>query len=209
MQVEAAQEISFAAATNRPLLAPSHEARKTDEFRLALTAEGDRVTDYMWVSASEEATNEYAIGHDLLKMGTPTEAKVAQMWAPKGKNNLCDIEMPLVQENAYTPLSLFAPKAGTFTLTIEKMPADTKLFLTYEGNIIWDLTADAYTLDLKKGVTNNYGLLLEVNNAPQISTGVEQNQNNSKQATKVMINNQLYIITSNGAIYSVTGKKVQ
>lgn len=209
MQVEAAQEISFAAATNRPLLAPNHEARKTDEFRLALTAEGDRVTDYMWVSASEEATNEYAIGHDLLKMGTPTEAKVAQMWAPKGKNNLCDIELPLVQENAYTPLSLFAPKAGTFTLTIEKMPADTKLFLTYEGNIIWDLTADAYTLDLKKGVTNNYGLLLEVNNAPQISTGVEQNQNNSKQATKVMINNQLYIITSNGAIYSVTGKKVQ
>jgi hypothetical protein len=209
MQVEAAQEISFVAATNRPLLAPSHEARKTDEFRLALTAEGDRVTDYMWVSASEEATNEYAIGHDLLKMGTPTEAKVAQMWALKGKNNLCDIELPLVQENAYTPLSLFAPKAGTFTLTIEKMPADTKLFLTYEGNIIWDLTADAYTLDLKKGVTNNYGLLLEVNNAPQISTGVEQNQNNSKQATKVMINNQLYIITSNGAIYSVTGKKVQ
>lgn len=209
MQVEAAQEISFAAATNRPLLAPNHEARKTDEFRLALIAEGDRVTDYMWVSASEEATNEYAIGHDLLKMGVPTEAKVAQMWAPKGKNNLCDIELPLVQENAYTPLSLFAPKAGTFTLTIEKMPADTKLFLTYEGNIIWDLTADAYTLDLKKGVTNNYGLLLEVNNAPQISTGVEQNQNNSKQATKVMINNQLYIITSNGAIYSVTGKKVQ
>ncbi len=209
MQVEAAQEISFAAATNRPLLAPNHEARKTDEFRLALTAEGDGVTDYMWVSASEEATNEYAIGHDLLKMGTPTDAKVAQMWAPKGKNNLCDIELPLVQENAYTPLSLFAPKAGTFTLTIEKMPADTKLFLTYEGNIIWDLTADAYTLDLKKGVTNNYGLLLEVNNAPQISTGVEQNQNNSKQATKVMINNQLYIITSNGAIYSVTGKKVQ
>lgn len=209
MQVEAAQEISFAAATNRPLLAPNHEARKTDEFRLAMTAEGDGVTDYMWVSASEEATNEYAIGHDLLKMGTPTDAKVAQMWAPKGKNNLCDIELPLVQENAYTPLSLFAPKAGTFTLTIEKMPADTKLFLTYEGNIIWDLTADAYTLDLKKGVTNNYGLLLEVNNAPQISTGVEQNQNNSKQATKVMINNQLYIITSNGAIYSVTGKKVQ
>lgn len=209
MQVEEAQEISFAAATNRPLLAPNHEARKTDEFRLALIAEGDRVTDYMWVSASEEATNEYAIGHDLLKMGTPTEAKVAQMWAPKGKNNLCDIELPLVQENAYTPLSLFAPKAGTFTLTIEKMPADTKLFLTYEGNIIWDLTADAYTLDLKKGVTNNYGLLLEVNKAPQISTGVEQNQNNSKQATKVMINNQLYIITSNGAIYSVTGKKVQ
>ena len=209
MQVEAAQEISFAAATNRPLLAPNHEARKTDEFRLALTAEGDRVADYMWVSASEEATNEYAIGHDLLKMGTPTEAKVAQMWAMKGKNNLCDIELPLVQENAYTPLSLFAPKAGIFTLTIEKMPADTKLFLTYEGNIIWDLTADAYTLDLKKGVTNNYGLLLEVNNAPQISTGVEQNQNNSKQATKVMINNQLYIITSNGAIYSVTGKKVQ
>ena len=210
MQVEAAQEISFAAATNRPLLAPNHEARKTDEFRLALTAEGEStVADYMWVSASEEATNEYAIGHDLLKMGTPTEAKVAQMWALKGKNNLCDIELPLVQENAYTPLSLFAPKAGTFTLTIEKMPADTKLFLTYEGNIIWDLTADAYTLDLKKGLTNNYGLLLEVNNAPQISTGVEQNQNNSKQATKVMINNQLYIITSNGAIYSVTGKKVQ
>ena len=210
MQVEAAQEISFAAATNRPLLAPNHEARKTDEFRLALTAEGEStVADYMWVSASEEATNEYAIGHDLLKMGTPTEAKVAQMWALKGKNNLCDIELPLVQENAYTPLSLFAPKAGIFTLTIEKMPADTKLFLTYEGNIIWDLTADAYTLDLKKGLTNNYGLLLEVNNAPQISTGVEQNQNNSKQATKVMINNQLYIITSNGAIYSVTGKKVQ
>lgn len=211
MQVDEAKAINFVAPTSaQSFLAPARERRTTDEFRLALTAENtDYPSDRLWVSASEEATGEYVVGHDLLKMGTPSEAKVAQMWAKNEANRLCDIEMPLATGKAKCELGIFAPQEANYTLSVEKMPDDAMLYLTYNGRPVWNLTYAPYTFDLTQGFTEGYGLQISVTNAPQVTTGVDEVQGDDVRNTKVIIDNKMFVITPQGAMYDATGKKIQ
>ncbi len=203
--------ISFVTAEAAlPILAPARERRTTDEFRLALTAENtDYPSDRLWVSASEEATGEYVVGHDLLKMGTPSEAKVAQMWANNAGNRLCDIEMPLNGDGARCELGLFAPKESSYTLSVEKAPEDVTLYLTYNDRPIWNLSMSPYVLNLTNGTTEGYGLQLYVRPASEVATGVDEVQGNNVPCTKVLMDGKMYIITPEGAIFDATGKKVK
>lgn len=195
----------------KALRAPQYASRALDEFRLTLTAEGeDRYTDRMWVSASEEATGEYVIGHDLLKMGTPKDAKVAQMWTVNNDLRLCDIEMPLMDDKAQCPISFFAPNAQTYEIAVDQAPEDATLYLTYNDRIIWSLSASPYTIDLAKGTTEGYGLrIVARHNAPSVATGMDELNVDQDGNRKVLIDNMLYIITPEGAMYSVTGEKVK
>lgn len=210
IQVSEAQTIPFAAAEeNRPLMAPSREVYTMDEFRLTLKdTETDNTTDRLWLSASEEATEEYVIGQDLLKMGTPTSGTVAQMWTMKGGKVLCDVETAMNGERATAPLSFYAPKAGQYELAIDQAPEDVTLYLTYNDQVIWILSFGSYVFDLEKGTTEGYGLRMETNRAPQIATGIDE-QTAGAQNRKVMINNTLYIVTAEGAIFDVMGKNIK
>lgn len=210
IQVSEAQTISYEAAQeNRTLMAPSREVYTTDEFRLTLKdAETENETDRLWLSASEEATEEYVIGQDLLKMGTPTSGTVAQMWTTKGGKVLCDVETAMNGERATAPLSFYAPKAGQYELAIDQAPEDVTLYLTYNDQVIWVLSFGSYVFDLEKGTTEGYGLRMETNRAPQIATGIDE-QTAGAQNRKVMINNTLYIVTAEGAIFDVMGKNIK
>lgn len=210
IQVSEAQTISFAAAEeNRTLMAPSREVYTMDEFRLTLKdAETENETDRLWLSASEEATEEYVIGQDLLKMGTPTSGTVAQMWTMKDGKVLCDVETAMNGERATAPLSFYAPKAGQYELAIDQAPEDVTLYLTYNDQVIWILSFGSYVFDLEKGTTEGYGLRMETNRAPQIATGIDE-QTAGAQNRKVMINNTLYIVTAEGAIFDVMGKNIK
>ena len=210
IQVSEAQTISFAAAEeNRTMMAPSREVYTMDEFRLTLKdTETDNTTDRLWLSASEEATEEYVIGQDLLKMGTPTSGTVAQMWTIKGGKVLCDVETAMNGERATAPLSFYAPKAGQYELAIDQAPEDVTLYLTYNDQVIWVLSFGSYVFDLEKGTTEGYGLRMETNRAPQIATGIDE-QTAGTQNRKVMINNTLYIVTAEGAIFDVMGKNIK
>lgn len=211
IQVANSQTISIVAADeNRILFAPSRDDEyATDEFRLTLTdLERGRMMDRLWFSASDEATDEYVIGRDLLKMGTPSDYKAAQMWAMKGGKVLCDVETAMNGERATAPLSLFAPKAGQYELAIDQAPEDATLYLTYNDQVIWILSFGSYVFDLEKGTTEGYGLRMETNRAPQIATGIDE-QTAGAQNRKVMINNTLYIITPEGAIFDVMGKNIK
>lgn len=210
IQVSEAQTISFAAAEeNRTMMAPSREVYTMDEFRLTLKdTETDNTTDRLWLSASEEATEEYVIGQDLLKMGTPTSGTVAQMWTMKGGKVLCDVETAMNGERATAPLSFYAPKAGQYELAIDQAPEDVTLYLTYNDQVIWILSFGSYVFDLEKGTTEGYGLRMETNRAPQIATGIDE-QTAGAQNRKVMINNTLYIVTDEGAIFDVMGKNIK
>ena len=212
IQVDEAQSIAFDQATDGHLfLAPAREQRTIDEFRLVLTAEdAPYASDRLWVSASEEATGEYTVGHDLLKMGTPSEAKLAQMWAVRENERLCDVEMPLLSNKAQTPMSFFAPSAGTYTLAVDAAPDDATLYLTQNGNVIWNLSISPYTIDLKKGTTEGYGLKLVAER--KVSTDVENVQSGDMQGAKcrkVLIDDKMYIIMPDGAMFEATGKKVK
>lgn len=189
--------------------APRRDARIVDEFSLALVEDNtSRVADVLYVSANEDATTEYEVGHDLLKMVGTNEVNIAQMWAKSGSMQLCDIEMPLINNSAECELGFKAPKQGTYTISITRAPEDTDLYLTYNGQIIWDLTASAYTIDLAKGATSGYGLRVEAR-APQVTTGVENTTVDGKSVRKVLINNTIYIVTPEGEMYDVLGKSVK
>ena len=197
------------ATVDRPLLAPKRAAVEVEEFRLSLRNEDYVETDALFFSADEEATEAYVIGHDLLKMGTLTSAKKAQMWATKGGTKLCDVEAILINETAETPLSFFTPKAGEFTLKIETAPADAELYLTYNDNIIWNLTTSPYVFDLAKGTTNGYGLRMEARRGPQVTTGVDNADAAGQIMRKVVIDNAIYIVTPEGRMYDIVGKGVK
>ena len=211
VQVESADSISLDAATdNRPVMAPKREGREIEEFELSLTLEGaNYAADRLWVSASEEATGEYTIGRDLKKMGTPTSAKVAQMWMTRDNMKLCDIEMPLVANKAQTPLSIYAPKDGQYTLDVEKMPEDATLYLTKNGKAIWNLSMSPYEFDLEQGTTEGYGLRIVA--SEQTMTDIENGGllNEENGVRKVLIDDQIYIITPEGKMYDIVGKGIK
>ena len=207
VQVPEEQKVDLTAVSEkRDFMAPARYGKATDEFRLALTAENaEHVADHLWVSASEEATGEYVIGRDLLKMGTPTNAKVAQMWSTNNGLTLCDIEMPLVNGDARCELGLYAPEAGEYTLAVERAPEEASLFLTYNNRVIWNLSVSPYTFDLSKGTTEGYGLRL-VAEAPQMHTDIEETGADAQGVKKMLINNTIYIITPEGKMYDAVGK---
>ncbi len=211
MQFDKVDTINLQSAEDNgdKFMAPKREVRTVDHFRLALTAEDAvNAADYMWVSASEEATAEYTIGSDVLKMGTLSEATVARMWTKRDGMNLCKSEMQLVSNEANCELGLFAPQARTYTIAIEEAPEDADLYLTYNGEVIWDLTASPYVLDLAKGMTDGYGLRIAAH-APQIATGVDETNADSKSVRKVLINNTIYLITPEGKMYDIVGKSAK
>jgi len=188
----------------KELRAPKRDAETTDKFRLVLAAENSQYTDRLWFSADEEATETYVIGHDVLKMGTLTSAKKAQMWSTKGGKNLCDVEATLNGSTATTPLSIYAPSAGNYELNVEKAPENTMLYLTYNGRAIWNLTYSPYVFDLTKGTTEGYGLKMYV---MQVATDIEQSGfSDQNSVRKVLIDDVIYIVTPEGKMYDITGK---
>ncbi len=194
----------------RTLRAPRRSSSET-EFMLSLSQEGANYSDdRLYVSADEEATYYYEAGRELTKFAAPTDSKVAQVWANAYGMKLCDVEAPLVDDEAVVVLSFYAPKAGSYTFAIDRMPEDeADLYLTYNGSDIWNLTESPYTLDLAKGTTEGYGLRIQSRNAPQITTGVDEINGEKEGNRKVLIGNDIYIITKEGAIFNATGKKVK
>lgn len=197
---------------NEYLRAPQRRVadNQNSEFKLMLTREGANVeSDRLYVSASEEALDAYEIGHDLAKFGTPTEAKTAQVWANAYDKKLCDVEMPLINNYASCTLGLYTPQAGSYELRIEEMPQDATLYLTYNGTPVWNLTNAPYLFDLEKGTTEGYGLRLYAHEESQIATGVEEAASENGAVRKVLIDEKIYIITPQGAMYDITGKFVK
>ena len=213
VQVSSNQSIDLRAVNdnvNKRFLAPAREDETIEEFRLALTMEGeDAASDHLWVSASEEATGEYVIGKDLGKMGELTNSKVARMWAKNNGMSLCDIEMPMVYGEANCELNMYAPKQATYTLAIEEAPEDADLFLTYNGKVIWNLTSSPAQIVLNQGLKTDFGLILKSHNTPGIAEGVDYTDEENHSVRKVLIDNIIYVITPDGAMYDVNGKLVR
>lgn len=204
----AAAEISYTHnGENHTLRAPQRTAEEVSEFALTLRDNKSAVADRLYISANEEALDGYEIGRELTKFGTPTESKVAQVWANAYDGmKLCDIEMLLENQNAVCELGIYAPQDGNYTLSVDEAPSNGILYLTYNGYAIWNLSYSPYSFELTKGSTEGYGLKLYVN---AVATDIESIQGEGAQCRKIMIDNQIYIVMPNGTMYDITGKKVQ
>ncbi len=202
--IQEAGTMTLNQATHSPLLAPKREA-SVQPTAIQIASEGKPFSDQLFISADETAGQGYTQGVDVAKAGNIGNVNVPQIWTNAYDSKLCAHEAQLINGQAAYALSLYAPANGTYTLTSKNIPEGYTLYLTQNGNKIWDMS-DAYVIDLTKGTTNEYGLLLvERYNAP---TGIENGEWTNGEAQKVLRNGVLYIIR-NGEVYDAQGARVK
>lgn len=210
--VQATTTGSATAVTTPPASAPVRRNAAAEslnaEYQIEIAFYG-RMQDRLFIHADEaKEADTYTIGKDVMKFGV--SSTIAQMWVDRYDTKLCMNTMASVNNVAEFPLSVFAPRAGEYTIAIEKENAseDHTLYLTYNGEAIWNLSDGAYTLNLTKGTDANYGLRISLK-APQVTTGVDEAIIDAKGETrKVLINNQVFIIRGNN-VYSIDGQLIR
>ena len=178
-------------------------------------AEGN-YTDRLFVRVEDDKADQYIIGQDLAKMGV--SSIVPQLWINRYEAKLCMNTQALTNGLAEYPLLIYAPANGEYTISVlipqgERLSQNSvfsdqySVYLTLNGQAIWNLSESPYTLMLNKGTATNYGLRISAR-APQTATGTDEAIIDAKGETKkVLINDQVYIIRE-GQIYSVDGRKV-
>ena len=194
---------------------PSSVRRRAKEqasltrYELYLAPSQDVATDEVIIRMSEEKQeNAYVVGQDLAKMGVSD--LVPQMWIDRYDSKmLINTVAPEADNTADYPLGIFVPQNGEYDLFLdEESDSESNLYLTYDGEAIWNLSYGPYVASLSKGTDSHYGLRI-VKKAPQITTGVEETTiQNGEAIRKVLVNDKVYIIR-NGEKYSVTGQKAK
>ena len=132
------------------------------------------------------------------------------MWIDRYDAKLCINTVAPEGDATNFPMSIFAPKAGNYTIAIEREKAteDYDLYLTYNGEAIWNLSGGAYTANFAKGTLSNYGLRVSAK-APQITTGIDEAVVDAKGETrKVLVNDQVLIIRGE-KVYTIDGQLVK
>lgn len=189
------------------------ETTETTKFEVRIAPINTDFTDRVFVQLNEEKTQDiYTVGMDLQKMGV--SSKVAQMWINRYDTKLCLNTMAPIEDQVDYPLGIIVPEAGKYTISIKYTANDNSqadLFLTLDGEPIWNLSQNAYTVKLEQGTTSRYGLRT-VSKAPQTTTDIEpiwmDPEGNAIKAAKVLINNHVYIIRD-GKLYTITGSLVR
>lgn len=194
------------ATHNDKLLAPKRDA-SVQPTVVQIAREGKPFSDQLFITADEQNQGIYTDGADLMKMGSLGSANVPQIWVNAYNSALCVHEAQLINGRAQYSLSLYAPANGTYSLMTQSVPENVTLYITQNGKAIWNLSqAETYTLELNKGTTTEYGLLIvESNKTP---TDVENVSGEQVESTKVMRNGIMYIIR-NGKVFNAQGKAVE
>ena len=207
VQADADGTMTFGAEDNtKPYYAPAYS--NNDEIKdVEVHFGNEEYSDRLYISASEDATNEYQIGKDLVKMTMTNTPKVAQIFGVAYNTKLCMVNAPLHNDQAKYSLNLYAPADGEYTITVPDCD-NADIYLTYDGHIIWNIAAGPYTGDFKQGDNNGYGLVLR--RKPQVTTGVESSGllKDANGVQKIILNDHVYILRGE-QLYDVTGKMVR
>ena len=192
---------------NGAIHAPKREVENLEYCVRINAANANSFESQMYVRASETASYSYEEGHDLASQCSTTPKYGARIWTENYNVRLGIEEAPLTNGNATYVLGIATPSAGEYTISVAAPKENADLYLTYNGSIIWNLSEGAYTVELPKGVTSGYGLVLQAK-APQVITGVDNAEANEAGVQKVIINDHVYILRAE-QMYDVTGKMVK
>lgn len=195
----AADAVVTIAAEVSGSLAPARRAAATVDKVKVMLGNAD-YTDYLYVSASEDATNEYEIGKDLAKMTMTNTPIVPQIFAQAYGTYLCMVNAPMISNEATVALNLYAPAEGEYTLSVEEQ-ANATVYLLYNGNIVWNLSMGEYPIHLPQGNNAGYSLVVRRENAP---TDVENIFGADEQTEKFIYNGKLYIL-HDGKVFDAVG----
>ncbi len=208
--VQAPANKAITVSANGAFAAPRRaNANGTYKFDVRLAPAEAAYTDRLFVKATDsKESDEYIIGQDLVKMAV--SSKVAQLWVDRYGEQLCVNTQELTNQTAYYPLGIRVPKAGEYTISQESIveTGNYTLYLTYNGEVIWNLTNGAYTASLPQGDVMGYGLRV-IAKTPSVATGVDEALIDAQGNTqKVLIDNKVYIIRGNN-VYSADGQLVK
>ncbi|MBQ7192149.1 MAG: InlB B-repeat-containing protein [Paludibacteraceae bacterium] len=165
-----------------------------------------RFDNQLYIRASEEATNGFDYGHDLVTMNETTSNTAALIWTENYGKRLAIEEAPMDEQIDYA-LGISAPAAGTYTLQQVGDVENAEVYLTYEGQIIWNLSKSAYSLDLGKGANSGYGLRLIIGRN-NVVTGLDEMGSDTDNTQKVILNGNLFILRD-GKLFNATGSQVK
>lgn len=171
-------------------------------------ADGNATDDVIIRTDEDKEEDAYVLGRDLVRMGMSSINP--QLWINRYDEKLCVNVAKPINEEANYPLGIFAPADGEYRLFTEAEPNEqTALYLTLDGEAIWNLSDAPYTFTLNKGTSANYGLRISAKKAPQTATGVDEAIVDAQGETrKVLIDNKVFIIRGD-KVYSVDGQLVK
>lgn len=173
-------------------------------YNLQITKEGAaNFDDQMFVAASDDAPSSYVAGYALMKLGLTNS--IAQIYSKMYNTNLCMINAPYSANGvADIPLTIDAPAAGNYTLSLGKQVNDgTALYLVKDGAEIHNFNADgSYSLYLAKGSNNSYSLRVKATDVEDITTPATETEANG---VNVYVKENVLVIESlaEGSSYSV------
>lgn len=198
--------LELTAASHAALYAPRRLTSASNELKYEVLFGDAQKHDRLFVTASEDATEDYQIGKDVMKMmgGNNDLYIYARAYGQK----LCAQDAILSDEGVPYQISLSVPQAGDYTIGInrDRLVPDADLLLTENGNVVWNLSESDYTLSLAKGTNNNYGLLIR--GIAHTPTALEQTESSLSKTRKYLFNNIL-VIEHAGRLYNAQGIKIQ
>lgn len=214
VQAESNSTLTMVSATDatRTLRAPARTPMYQTDATIAVSHVNSATeADQMYILADEDATSEYVIGKDLLKMGTMSQSRKTRIWTGmKPAGIMCSVYAPMQQDEATVPFGLYLPTAGTYTISARDSHAEN-VYLLRNGVIIWDLSMSDYNVELASGVNYDYSILL-VAQGTNTATGVDNLNNNNENGTifveKMIVDGKLFLLRD-GILYDATGKKVE
>ena len=202
--VQVAADKNITVATSNPFSAPRRTPIVDNSYYEVHIAAGENFTDRIYLQTMEGKEDRYVVELDLAKAGVSTQ--VAQMWVDRYNTKLCVNTTAPIGTSATYPLGISVPQAGEYQIySATTMQDGQELYVTRNGKVIWNLAYGPYTLDAEPGTYSEYGLKLI--QAPATTTDIDQSASTNDQFKKVIIDNQVYIVRD-GAVYTITGQKV-
>ena len=193
---------------NNQSTAPVREPETSYAFDLQILKQGARFYDnQMVIRASESALPTFEGGKDVETMNESCNGS-AIIWTNAYGKRLAAQNAPLQNNQAIYDLSIMTPAAGSYVLRQANEVEGATLYVTYNGAIVWNLSLGDYELDLTRGTTTGYGLLL-VAQPNQMPTGLDTTEGVAGDAVqKILLNGQLYILRD-GHLFDAVGHEMK
>ena len=175
-----------------------------DRYDVQIAPMAEEMSDRVFLLTDEDKADEYVIVSDLAKAGVSPVRP--QMWVNRYGVKLCKNTVAMRENIADYPLGISVPADGDYDIFLGERPNnDDMLYLTYDGEAIWNLSYGACTIDLQRGTTDHYGLRV-VAKTPQVATGIEEATiQNGDAVRKVIVEDKVFIIR-NGQIFGIDGR---
>jgi len=210
VQTATGTTINVTPTTPSPVVRRRVQANDSQNARyqvMIAKADGNATDDVIVRTDEDKEEDAYVLGRDLVRMGMSSINP--QLWINRYDEKLCVNVVKPINNEANYPLGIFAPADGEYSIFTEAEPNEhTALYLTFDGQAIWNLSDGEYVATFEKGTNNRYGLRISAK-APQVTTGVDEAIVDAQGETrKVLINNQVFIIRGNN-VYSIDGQIVK